>query len=202
MKVLSTFVYKSWCGYLLSLLLGKASVMEWLDRLVCVCYLFRILPNYFPKLLYHFTLPVAMCESFSGFTSLITYGRVSVSIWDVLMGMEWGFIAVFKLHVFYDQMLNIFRSVSLPSVVLWWNDSNNSNSNLLYFNLFLFSYCVWVCIFKFWLHNVSVTLLRYVTCKYLLPVYSLSLLLTVSFEDWNGLIFHFSNYGSCFWCCI
>lgn len=149
--------------------------MEWLDRLVCVCYLFRILPNYFPKLLYHFTLPVAMCESFGGFTSLITYGTVSVSIWDILMGTEWDFMAVFKLRVFYDQMLNIFRCVSLPSVVLWWNDSNNSNQ----------IYCILIC-FCFltefecaFLNSGYRPFLRYVTCKYLLPVYGLSLLLSV-----------------------
>lgn len=33
------------------------------------------------------------------------------------MAMEWDLVAVFKLHVFYDQMLNIFRCVPLP---LWF----------------------------------------------------------------------------------
>lgn len=78
-KVLYTFVYKSSCGHIFLLHLGKYLGVEFLDHSIGMHLNTAKLQNHFPIYLYHFTLSPAMYTTYFGFSiSSPTFGDISL----------------------------------------------------------------------------------------------------------------------------
>ena len=99
------FLYEWYCfensyASMFSFLLGKYLRVELLVLLAAICLTFEKLLNYFPKWVYHVTVPSAVCKDSSFSTSMSTFVIICLfycrhpNAWEVVS--HWGFDLYFS----------------------------------------------------------------------------------------------------------
>lgn len=138
--------------------------------------------HYFPAL-YHFTFLLAMDESSSCFPSLIIHGMVTLFNFRHSNGWVVVYLIAVLIHFLLWHYIWHFLMCFLAICTFFGEMTIQIYS--YFFNLVVcFLIGFWVSFFNSWYKSF----IRYVTCKYVLPVCGLLILLTVSFKEQKYLI--------------